>query len=162
MSVKNFDAKFSQQHFSFETLLEYRTKIDQLLGEMERNLQRELSNQEMEFQKTFNDQMKAVQDTFQDLKSRIDKTLSKEKTDKKYAGLAQEKNFFMNHSLYLNEQNQKLTERLRLIKEELKNTQSERDYYRREVVELRGRYGELGESNEEMEKRMLFLAGALG
>lgn len=134
---KTFDPLFALPHATTETLLEFRIKIESLFILMEQNLRKILSSQQFEFQKTFNEQMKAVHNTFLELKAKIDNTISKEQNDKKYANLNSEKTFFMNHSLFLNEQNKKLINKITIIKEQLKNTQSEREFYKTEVVSLR-------------------------
>ena len=137
LTHKTFDPLFALPHATTETLLEFRIKIESLFILMEQNLRKILSSQEFEFQKTFNEQMKAVHNTFLELKAKINNTISKEQNDKKYANLNSEKTFFMKHSLFLHEQNKKLINKITIIKEQLKNTQSEREFYKTEVVSLR-------------------------
>lgn len=134
---KQIDALLTPGFVSIETLNEYRVTIERLISNLERNLRKELGRQELEFQKAFNDQMRIVQDKFGELKLKMEKLLSREQTEKKFATLHLEKNFFMDHSLFLNEQNRKLTERAKELRECLQNTISERDFYKGLSTQLR-------------------------
>jgi len=132
-----FDSKLSSGLVSIDTLIEFRNIIEGLLTVMERNLRRALGAQEAEFHRTFNDQMSLIQDAFQELRAKVDKSVSKEQTDQKYSKLNAEKNFFMGHAMYLHEQNKKLAEKIRIIREELLSVSSEREFYRTQVCRLR-------------------------
>lgn len=139
-----FDPKLTSGMVSLDTLLEFRNTIEGLLAAMERNLHKALGAQETEFQRTFNDQMKLVQDAFQELRAKVDKSVSKEHTDQKYAKVNAEKNFFMGHAMYLHEQNKKLAEKIRVLREELLSVSSEREFYRTQVCRLRDGREETG------------------
>lgn len=104
---------------------ELKSKLEFMIDLLNTNLLQRLDIQQTEFQQIFYEQMRSVQAVFDDLKNKLNREITKEAHDSKFRKINLEKKFFMEHCLFLNEQNKKLSEKIVKITLKMKILDSE-------------------------------------
>lgn len=119
---------------SFRDLLaDMKQRLLTALSLLENAFAQGLESQQKEFRAAYRTQLAEVESVFSELRSRVNRKLAKEEQEQKLQKAQSEKAFFVRHALFLSEQNDKLSARLRKTLQKLREVESERDYYRQQL-----------------------------
>ena len=139
LSLRSLNTTEIDTNHTKDLILEYKQQAELIISKFDSKFRSFINGQQLNFEQIYNQQMVIIQKSFFELFEKIQNYTKKETENERFKYLASQRNFFHDQAIFLKQQNDILTQKIKKLKINYEVQKSETNNFKKLYLEFKNR-----------------------